>query len=305
MKIAIVGFGSIGQKHYNNFKQLGCKIAVVSQRSDLSIENVFKSIEQCEVAFAPDIYFVCNKTSDHYKALIEIKNAGFKQLVVVEKPVFASVPQEEFGVLFSDVRVSYNLRFNALLKQLKNDLKNEKVISAVSYVGQYLPQWRPATDYRMSYSADSATGGGVLLDLSHELDYLFWLTGKASGVFAIGGKLSGLEIKSEDAVHMAYMTDQNIHVSVHLNYLDRMKNRFLILNTAENTYKLDLINNQYFKNDTVVQMEKAMNKSYEIMATDIVKNKATGLTTYNEAVDVLKFISACRESLISKKWISL
>jgi len=53
-------------------------------------------------------------------------------------------------------------------------------------VGHFLPLWRPNADYRKSYRSKRWLGGGVDLELSHEIDYCLWLFGdkyKKSQIF--------------------------------------------------------------------------------------------------------------------------
>lgn len=305
MKIAIVGFGSIGRKHYDNFLNLGCHVAVISRRASIGVAEVYADIAHCEDRFAPDLYFVCSRTAEHHQSIAEIKKINSSVRIIVEKPLSHSVPDAVETEGWQSTRVSYNLRFNPLLQQLKKALITDPPISAVAYVGQYLPQWRPGSDYSQSYSASLASGGGVLLDLSHELDYLFWLTGPATGVLCLGGQLSGLQITSEDTAHISYLTQTGIPVSVQLNYLDRAKNRFLILNTRRHTYKLNLVTNEYQKDDTVTVFDGAMMQSYIGMAQNIMHEEARGLTTFSEAMETLKFIDACRHSMARREWVSL
>jgi predicted dehydrogenase len=69
-------------------------------------------------------------------------------------------------------------------------------------VGQYLPTWRPQSDYRNGVSAKKELGGGVLLELSHEIDYLRWIFGEVDWVSAILTQQSKLEIDVEDSAHL-------------------------------------------------------------------------------------------------------
>ena len=69
-------------------------------------------------------------------------------------------------------------------------------------VGHYLPYWRTNTDYRKSVSAQKILGGGVLLELSHEIDYLIWIFGSISKVNAFLTRHSSLEIDVEDTAYL-------------------------------------------------------------------------------------------------------
>ena len=145
---------------------------------------------------------VTQKKGEFVDLFAELAAAGYAGRVLVEKPLFGrslSVPLNSFQSL----SVAYNLRFHPLIQRLQDLLVGETVISVQAYVGQYLPDWRPDTDYRYSYSAKVAEGGGALRDLSHELDYLGWLFGAWSAVTAFGGHLSLLEIDSDDLFNFA------------------------------------------------------------------------------------------------------
>ena len=82
-------------------------------------------------------------------------------------------------------QVGYNLRYLPSLSRFR-DLINEGLVggplSVRCEIGQYLPNWRPDTDYRTGVTARSDLGGGVLLELSHEIDYLRWIFGEVEWV---------------------------------------------------------------------------------------------------------------------------
>ena len=65
-------------------------------------------------------------------------------------------------------------------------------------------------------------GGGVLNDLSHELDLVTCF--EMASPFGDGGKLSDLEIDSEDCFSVLLSSEKCKHITVHLNYLNITKN---------------------------------------------------------------------------------
>ena len=87
--------------------------------------------------------------------------------------------------------------------------------------GQYLPDWHPQEDYRRLYASNSAMGGGVVLDGIHEMDYARWLFGDVSQVYCQGGKLSSLEIDTEDSVNIIMTMAVGFSVSLHMDYVQR------------------------------------------------------------------------------------
>ena len=99
----------------------------------------------------------------------------------------------------------YNLRYNRSLNFFKNSFQTGilgDLHSVRCEVGHYLPYWRTNTDYRKSVSAQKILGGGVLLELSHEIDYLIWIFGSISKVNAFLTRHSSLEIDVEDTAYL-------------------------------------------------------------------------------------------------------
>ena len=175
MRTLVIGYGSIGIRHTEVLKSLGCIVSIVSKRK-LNIERCFSNIRDAINKGKPEYIVVANKTNEHIKTLIELKKIGFKGNILIEKPLshnLLEIPNKDFNNVF----VAYNMRFNPLLQRLIHELEGERIISSQAYVGQYLPDWRPKRDYRKSYSAKKIEGGGVLRDLSHELDFVSWLFG--------------------------------------------------------------------------------------------------------------------------------
>lgn len=212
-RILIVGLGSIGKRHLRLARELlpGADIRVLRHQKCASISEYangcFSSLDDA-IGFAPQVAVIAGPATFHMTAAQPLARAGVHLLV--EKPLSASldgVPQlleicrEQGTVLL----IGYNLRFLPSLQRFR-ELLNENVIGRVLSVrcesGQYLPSWRPDTDYRQGVSARLELGGGALLELSHELDYLRWIFGEVDWVKATLSRQSGLEIDVEDTAHL-------------------------------------------------------------------------------------------------------
>lgn len=212
-RVLIVGLGSIGKRHLRLARQLlpDADIRVLRHEPCVSIpehaNGWFSSLEQA-IDFAPQLAVISNPATFHTAAAQPLARAGVHLLV--EKPLSASledVPQlletckEQRTVLLT----GYNLRFLPSLQRFR-DLINEqaigKVLSVRCETGHYLPSWRPDVDYRQTVSARRGLGGGALLELSHELDYLRWIFGEVDWVKAALSRQSDLAIDVEDSAHL-------------------------------------------------------------------------------------------------------
>lgn len=296
MKICIVGFGSIGKRHCENFLEHGHTVAIVSRR-DLNVDKVDKiypRISKMLENFSADVVFICSETSKHLEDHKELLENNFKGKILIEKPLYTNLKNAPKKRL-SNTYVSYNLRFSPLVKKLKEVLKDEKVLNASFYAGQYLPNWRPDRDYRETYSAKKELGGGVLLDLSHELDLAQYLFGPILKFASLSQKASHLEIDSDDQFGLLGKTKSLTNISIHLNYLDRIGQRFIIVNTDTKTIKLDLFKNTIQINENLINYDIDRNTSYLSLAEDISKDDWSNFTTFSDALNILKIIEFSRQ----------
>jgi len=293
-RILIVGYGSIGQRHKINFERLGADVAVVSRRPIDGL-NFFSDIGEALADFKPELILICTETSRHYKDFFDIQKYDYLGRVIIEKPIFDSSEISKSIIRKEDIYVAYNLRFYLPLQILKKELAQKNIVSSHIYAGQYLPNWRSSVDYRGTYSAHVDRGGGVTLDLSHELDYALWLFGRIKRSCGIKGKCSSLDIDSDDVSGFLLQFENCGLSTIQLNYLDHVKQRFIIVNTDTETYQLDFIKGDLFCNGRKLIGGVDVSQSYENMAKSIMENDFSIFTTYNEALDVLKLIEASRD----------
>jgi predicted dehydrogenase len=160
------------------------------------------------LAFAPQAAVIASPSTHHMLTATPLAEIGAHLLV--EKPLAASLNGVEQLLTTCAAKklvlmTAYNLRFLPSLQEYRMLIQSGrigKVISVRCEIGQYLPSWRPGSDYRHSVSASRALGGGVLLELSHEIDYLRWIFGEVAWVKASLIKQSNLEIDVEDTAHL-------------------------------------------------------------------------------------------------------
>jgi predicted dehydrogenase len=211
--VLIVGLGSAGGRHLRLARKLmpDAEIRTLSHREPTTpsdyADGVVDSIAGA-LSFNPQIAVIANPSPMHLNIANELANAGIHLLI--EKPLSSStkgVPEliETCRAKSVVMAVGYNLRFSTSLVHFKKVISEGvigKVLSVRCEVGQYLPSWRPESDYRKTVSAQRELGGGVLLELSHELDYLRWIFGEINWVRATLSKQSELEIDVEDSAHL-------------------------------------------------------------------------------------------------------
>lgn len=212
-RILIVGLGSIGKRHLRLARELlpYSKIAVLRHKIELTIpegaDYIFSTMDEA-VDFLPQLAVISNPANFHLSVAIPLAEAGVHLLI--EKPLSSSIKgaaelldacQKTNAVL----AIGYNLRFLLSLQKFKSILDDKTigdVWSVRSEIGQFLPSWRTNSDYRQGVSAQHALGGGVLLELSHEIDYLLWIFGEVEWVQAVLAQQSDLEIDVEDSAHL-------------------------------------------------------------------------------------------------------
>ncbi len=257
MLFLVVGCGSIGKRHIRNLRALGAGEIIAHDLNmeccrEVEQEYRVKAYDNLDEALAqkPDAAFICTPTSLHIPPALSAARNGCH--LFIEKPLSHSlggvdellelVAQKNLVTL-----VGCNMRFHpgiALMKKLLEEGIIGKVLSARVQAGQYLPDWHPGEDYRQGYSANKALGGGILLDGIHEIDYITWFLGEASRIFCFSGKLSSLEIDTEDTAEIILWLKSGAMSEVHLDYIQHPYGRSCQLLGEEGTILWDFHDKQ-------------------------------------------------------------
>lgn len=238
-KVLFVGLGSIGSKHLNNLLQCGdFNIDALRTKKEpvKNINNIFTDYQ--EVPDDYDIVFITNPTYLHYEAISKL--AAKTKNMFIEKPVFNKVQKCSFssGINY----VACPLRYNSEVIKLKDYVNSNKVYAFRAICSSYLPEWRKNGDYKNCYSAKSDLGGGVELDLIHEIDYLKWIFGSFDKVKMLSDKKSDLEITSND-IAIYLLENKEVMGSLHLDYFGRKTIRQIEVFAQNETKAFDLLQN--------------------------------------------------------------
>ena len=234
-RAVVAGFGSIGQRHLRNLIALGVRdVLVQTSRPDAArrlTEGVVVTEVEEALAWKPDVVLVCTPASAHVAVASAAADAGCH--LFVEKPLsdaIAGVSELEETVRRRGLTVltGFDLRFDPGLCRVKAWIEEGRigrVLSVQAQVGEFLPDWRPGRDYRHTATARADWGGGVIFELSHELDYVSWLLGPVTDVTCLKGRVSDLDIDVEDVAGIVLRFQCGAIGTVHLDCLQRVPSR--------------------------------------------------------------------------------
>lgn len=248
MKVLIVGLGSIAKKHISALRKIDSSVVLYALRSQENaitfpdVENVY----DWSIASEVDFILISNPTSAHAETII--KASEFNKPLFIEKPILGDLERASEIVEIIQKRqiptyVAFVLRFHPILLKIKEYLSQSKSkIDEVNiYCGSYLPEWRQGVDFRNSYSANAELGGGVHLDMTHEIDYAYWLFGKPKEVKSLLRSKSHLQISAIDYASYQFVYE-GFTVNIILNYYRRQEKREIEILSKDFILNGDLIN---------------------------------------------------------------
>jgi predicted dehydrogenase len=297
-KAVVVGLGSIGTRHARILGELGLEVATVSRRGD----GDYNSIREAVAARRPDYAVVATETAQHGPSLHELSDSGFRGVVLVEKPLF-SRREAKPDFPFAKLVVGYNLRFHPVMGELAARLRGRTAITVSAYVGQDIRDWRPGRDHRATASSTAEAGGGVLRDLSHELDYLLWLFGPWRRVAALGGASGARQLDVDDNISLLLEMQGSPAVQVHMDYLDRSGIRRIRVNLEDETIEADLVQGRLTVNGSVREHGSERDVSFRAMHKAAIDGDGP-VCSLSEGLAVMDLIDASERALNSRAWVS-
>jgi len=327
MKALIVGLGSIGCRHLNNLYQLGLRDLSAFRFRNLTPPimipekvTIYNDYERA-LTNHPDIVVIANPSSMHIPYSQQALEAGCH--IYLEKPISHNLNDtQELTDLARKKRkvilVGCQLRFHHNLVAIKEWLTQNligNIHSVFCDVGEHLPDWHPWEDYRQSYAANENLGGGVILTLIHELDYLYWFFGKITQIYAIGGHKTPLKITAEDTALLSMLTKDKIPIQLRMDYWRQpsVRKLHIVGDRGEISWN-------YYSGQAILQNENKIIKKSSLPDTwerndlflsiikhflDCIENRSKPLIPLTEGIEVLKIALAAKESLKKRRVVDL
>ena len=302
MNVLIVGLGSIAKKHISALRGKVKDVKFYALRSSESVTNYediiniwsISELDSVKIDFA----IVSNPTSQHASTI--------KYLLVLHCPLFIEKPLSDslelYDLLYEVEKngvmtyVACNLRFLNSIRFIKEEICNgNKRLNEVNvYCGSYLPEWRPG-NFRDYYSTKPELGGGVHLDLIHELDYVYWLFGQPIRISKSLTNNSSIDVNSIDYANYT-LTYKNFSASVILNYYRRDNKRTLELVFEDATWQVDLRQNSVVSDGRILfESKQTINETYIDQMNyfiEIIKSKKSSFNSIQDSYNVLKICLA-------------
>lgn len=309
MKVLIIGLGSIASKHIDALRKIQVASAphrIYALRSSRNarphdgVTDIY-SIEEA-IKLEPDFIIISNPTSMHADAIRAVAHSGIP--LMIEKPLFEA-PSHDLLVecihkADTLTYVACNLRFlhclNFVDKHLRSKTMPRRINEVNIYCGSSLPGWRPGSDYRKSYSATPEMGGGVHLDLIHEIDYACHLFGMPRHWTGICRSGSSIGIRAIDYANYTLVYD-TFCANITLNYYRPDYRRTMEIVFADDIWTVDLAANTVTDRSgkTIFSSPQKIIDTYTdqmIYFTQIVAgHRITSINDIRHANDILKIAS--------------
>jgi predicted dehydrogenase len=315
--IGIIGLGSIGRRHLRLVKELRPELNIIAVRSgkgkkveeEKLLNAVVHSLEEA-IDCGIEAAIIATPAVYHVQQAIKLMEKGIH--VLIEKPLSHSLDNVNKLLRIAKTSklvglVGYCLQYDpGALKfnKMLNNQKTGKILNAQVECGSYLPDWRKGFDYRESVSAKAELGGGVLLELSHELDYIRWFFGEMKSVSANIQNSGTLDINVEDSVDMIFESVLGFPVSVHLDFNSRNTRRKCIARCTNGDLILDAFANRViwlpangpeeletYKNDRDYIYKEQLKHFF-----DCIENKKLPSVSIHDGLAVLHMIDSIKKS---------
>ena len=303
MKIGLIGFGSIGSRHAQNLKELSHEVIVLTSRSDVSDFTCVANWKELEEKGPLEAIFVTNETASHISTIEKAIKMNPKA-IFVEKPLSHNLENlEEIRTKLEENSISFWLGYNFQLfepfiriKEIINQSEIGNVFYIRAFVGQDLRSWRKRS-YENCYSSKKTEGGGVVLDLVHDINYPSWMIQeKLEYVNSVVDHISDLKTDVEDFTEINLVSESGIKVSVHQDCVRVPSRRSLEISGEKGSILWDsnsgIITVQKDNGREIENVSSLRNDMYKEEVINFLKKLESGefFTNIDEAIHDMKII---------------
>jgi predicted dehydrogenase len=237
IRVLVIGAGSIGERHIRALRQIdGTSVSLVDPRQERAqqIANRYGCVSRfTDIGSVPfesfDAAVIATPAASHVEIATLCVERGMH--VLIEKPLSATLAGTDRLIALCEEKqltraVGYVLRFQPAIMKLRElvlDGSLGQLLSVRSVCTHYLPASRP--DYRQTYYGSVNAAAGVILDLSHELNYLQWIFGELRLEGCRRASVAELNIADEGIADLWLRSSTGMLAQIHLHAADRDNRR--------------------------------------------------------------------------------
>ena len=329
MHLLVVGCGSVGRRHLGNLRKLGARrlsaVDVLPDRLTEASDTVpdlqmYSDLDRALETGDLDGVLICTPPHLHMPMAQKVAEGGLNQML--EKPLAQNLDGvEELTATLNSrgvwAMVGYSMRFHPGVREIRHVVDSGvlgRVLGVRAEVGQYLPDWHPHEDYRSWYMSHEEQGGGALLDLSHEIDYLRWMLGEVAEVAAAVGHVSDLELDTDDLSELILRFESGVVGNVHLDLVQRRYRRHVSIVGSEGTALWDYSAGavELLMADSSLDGERRYEDSRNDQFMDqlshylaCLRGEVKPLVDVADAARTLDVVLAAKRSSAERRWVTL
>jgi len=318
MKILIVGAGFIGEVHLRIIKKYN--LAEVSI-CEVNKKRLFDVVEKYNLnEYYSDINtalnnsnfdgaIICTPNNMHAENAIKFLERGIG--VLVEKPMTHTISDAEKMLEIANknntfIYVAYVLRHYKPFIKMKEIISEGKIGNFFS-MRAVVSSRETLTDAISAYRGNIKTGGTIIHDYSHEIDYSNWfMSKKICEIYCRGLKLIHKNWSTFDTVDILLVFEDGRTSSLHLDYIQPTERRYIELYGTDGTLLwiegqdiklytestgcwqgINVCNDYIFDDPFKVQLQ-----NYISCLRSNYKPAVSG----EEGLEIIKIISACIKS---------
>jgi predicted dehydrogenase len=249
--VLIIGSGSIAKKHIKFLNKNNIKPIIINIKTiDIAKKKINDLIKNFNITTA----IICSPASTHLKYINFFKKKKIHFLV--EKPLLTDsqlklINKNFFKKSKLTELVGYQLRYNKTLINIKKLLKSKflgKLYNVKIVCNSFLPMWRKKK-IKNSISLSKKKGGGVLLELSHEIDYMLWLFGDPDHLKAFIDKIKIFNKEVEESANLFFYY-KNFNIQLEISFNSRFEKRSILIEGKNASISADLLKNIIHINKT-------------------------------------------------------
>ena len=251
MRYFVIGTGSIGRRHFENLVKLGADVVALPWRG-LDLPKLLVEIKKCS-GFAGVV--LATSSDIRFPLISELANAG--AALYIEKPIsFLKEDIDRIYQLPNEIKqrsvAGFMMRYHPIVQKILS-FRRQKTLVANFYVGHDVQSWREGSVFSESY-ASKKYGGGVTLDLCHELDLAVLMCGLdrlENVVSLVDERFEAVDV----ATSITFLGSNSCLVSVGLDYLSPSIIRYGNIVTDDYSLTYDLNANSVRLDDNEICVE--------------------------------------------------